>query len=104
MAIKILYRDQRNCPVVVCDVCQDMIGNAGEGAVVFRCSAPENSKLVCLHVHKGECHDKAEEGIEDAGWEELGAHMAYIMSNLGIDLEAFKELDRSMALRREVGL
>lgn len=35
MAIKILYRDQRNCPVVVCDVCQDMIGNAGEGAVVF---------------------------------------------------------------------
>jgi hypothetical protein len=104
MCVKILFRNQMHCPIVVCDVCGDMIANVNEGAVVFPCSAPENSKLSCLHVHKGDCHDKAEENQQNAGWEELGAHMAFVMSNLGIDLERFRELQASLAMRRECGL
>jgi hypothetical protein len=104
MAIKILYRDHHHCPIVVCDVCSDMIADFTEGAAVFLGSAPENSKLCCIHVHKGKCHDKAEEGMEDSGWEELGAHIAYILHNLRITPDTYKELQAMLAMRRECGL
>lgn len=104
MAIKILFRNHSHCPIIICDICSDMISEVNEGAVVFPCSAPEHSKLSCLHVHKGACHEKAEENVQNAGWDELGVHMAYVLSNLGVDAAAYRELEERIAMRRECGL
>ena len=61
--IKILFKDTLSCPIFTCDICGDMIGDLGEGAAVFADLArrPENMKIDVLHVHKGKCHELAEQ-------------------------------------------
>ena len=39
------------------------------------------------HAHKGKCHDQLEQqlgGKGVAGWDELSAHLAYLMRNSGL--------------------
>ena len=77
-------------PVVVCDICGDMIGDCTYGAAVFRDPKPtnENVKVDVLHVHKGTCHDKADERFnenKDCGWQELAMHLYLLCSNTELD-------------------
>lgn len=73
--IKMMHRDGRIAPVVVCDVCSDMISDAREGAAVFTCTAKPNAKTEVLHAHKDQCHDQAEARIDNPGWDELALHL-----------------------------
>lgn len=100
--IKILHASQRTCPIVVCDICGDMISDVLEGAAVFGCRGEENAKSEVLHAHKGKCHDKAEERFgQNAGWDELGRHLYLICLNTGIKYDEEAARHKRMG---EVGL
>ncbi len=94
--IKMIQRDcGRSGPIIVCDICGDMIGKDNDGAVVFRDDAKPNEKFDVLHVHKGKCLDLAEERLGDrAGWQELGAHIYWLACNLEIDQKTFAMLHK----------
>lgn len=93
--IKILWRDGRSAPIVVCDVCGDMISDYAEGGVVFPDppAGANNVHVEALHIHKGACHDKAEARFQDGrcGWDELGLHLYRLCANTGIDTGQFIE-------------
>jgi hypothetical protein len=97
MAIQILHRDGRTAPVIVCDICGDMISDVREGAAVFNCKVAPNSKTPVLHAHKGGCHDAAEHRFDDPGWDELGLHLYRVGFNSGLKHE--EEAAREKRLR-----
>lgn len=100
--IRIWHRAGRTCPVVVCDICDDMISNAEEGAAVFSCRSKDNLKTNVVHVHKGACQDKAEEQIgDDSGWDELGHHLYLVCSNTAVKYAEETARDQ---VRRDCGL
>ena len=84
MAIKIWENNGRTAPILVCDICDTPIDDAGEGAAVFK-SIPNGSSTKVLHVHKKGCHNKAEMqlgGRSATGWQELKDHLNWLMKNV----------------------
>jgi hypothetical protein len=95
--IKILFKDTLSCPVFSCDVCGDMIGDLSEGAAVFADVARrnENTKIDVLHVHKGKCHELAEQKMKQkAEWQPLGAHLYFLCANTEVDGKQLEKLKR----------
>ena len=95
--IKILHRDGFLCPIVICDICQDMIGNVSEGAAVFSCSGDANQKTEVLHAHKGQCHEAAEAKFDNDGWQELAYHLYLLCLNTGMDHKKYLEMEEQNA-------
>ena len=97
--IKILDRNSRYAPVMVCDICGKIIDDANRAAVVHK--RPQLSEdlegktlIDVIHVHKGKCHDVGElnlGGKERTGWIELETHLRYLIHNVGMNLEEMKE-------------
>lgn len=86
--IKMLNIKGRACPIVICDVCQKRIESSEAAAAVFQRSDIEVDGDVSqvLHVHKGQCHDDAEQKIgngKGAPWQELDHHIYFLIGNVG---------------------
>ena len=95
--IKILFKDTLSCPVFTCDVCGDMIGDLSEGAAVFADMArrTENLKIDVIHVHKGKCHEIAEQKAKSkCEWQPLGAHLYFLCANTEVDGKHLEKLKR----------
>ena len=95
--IKILFKDTLSCPIFNCDVCGDMIGDLSEGAAVFADVAQraENMKIEVLHVHKGKCHELAEQQMKSkCEWQPLGAHLYFLCANTEVDGKHLDKLKR----------
>ena len=80
-----------------CDICGDMIGDLSEGAAVFA-DLPrrsENMKIEVVHVHKGKCHELAEQKIKQkCEWQPLGAHLYFLCANTEVDGKHLDKLKR----------
>ena len=95
--IKILFKDTLSCPVFTCDVCGDMIGDLTEGTALFADIArrTENMKSDVLHVHKGKCHELAEQKMKaKCEWQPLGAHLYFLCANTEVDGKHLDKLKR----------
>jgi hypothetical protein len=95
--IKILFKDTLSCPIFSCDICGDMIGDLGEGAAVFadQPRRTENTKIDVLHVHKGKCHELAEQKMNSkCEWQPLGAHLYFLCANTEVDGKQLDKLKR----------
>ena len=98
--IKILFKDKLSCPVFVCDICGDMIGDISEGAALFADVAvahrTENMKIDVLHVHKIKCQEIAKKKAKQKyEWQPLGAHLYFLCANTEVDgkqLEKLKQI------------
>ena len=79
--------------VFVCDVCKQVIEDAGKGAVVFRSQGLGEEELYHpIHVHKGRCHDQAEATFakgSSAPWHELMDHLNDVACGAGL---TFKDM------------
>lgn len=99
--IKMLSASGRSAPVLMCDVCGERIKLVGMGAAVFPRSDSDGAEVEVLHVHKGECHDKAESRVgsgKGAPWQELGNHFSYLLHNIGLPMSRLQELEQSWSL------
>lgn len=95
--IKILFKETLSCPVFACDICSDMIGDLSEGAAVFAdvSGRGENMKIDVLHVHKGKCHELAEQKMKQrCEWQPLGAHLYFLCANIEVDGRQLDKLKR----------
>ncbi|MES2562725.1 MAG: hypothetical protein V4637_08355 [Pseudomonadota bacterium] len=95
--IKILFKETLSCPVFNCDLCGDMIGDISEGAALFAdvSKRRENAKIEVMHVHKGKCHELAEEKMHrKCEWQPLGAHLYFLCANIEVDSKQLDKLKR----------
>lgn len=94
--IKVLYKDGRYSPLVICDICSERIEDAALGAAVAPSGQGGDDQLLeVLHAHKGGCHKAAEErlgGKVNTGWDELGVHMLNLAMNVKLSPEALSDL------------
>jgi hypothetical protein len=92
--IELVSMDGLTCPKLFCDSCGEEITDAKQAAVVFSNFMDNTHRTVATYVHKdfvkGDCMAQAEASIrakgEQSGWEELGEHLAYLISNVGMSL------------------
>lgn len=90
--IELVSIDGLTCPKLFCDSCGEEITNAKQAAVVFRNFMNNTQRTGVAYVHKdfvkGNCMSQAEASIrangEQSGWGELGEHLAYLISNVGM--------------------
>lgn len=65
-----------SAPVFLCDVCKKPILFVGRAAVVFSRDLKNGERVPAMIVHKGACHDAAEQALGDAqgisSWLEFG--------------------------------
>lgn len=84
-------RDGTLAAVVVCDVCNRVIDNAGKAAMVYRSPGlGEDEFYTVMHVHKGECFDRAEvelAGKDGAPWCELTDHINEVITSTGLTFD-----------------
>lgn len=93
--IRIHYKDGRNIPVLMCDVCGTWIEDAKEGAAVFVTPQNNGDTTDVMHVHKRACHDAAEAklgGRAKCSWQELSEHMLHLTHNTALPVERLKEI------------
>lgn len=99
--IKIVHRNGRYFPVVVCDICKKIITEAENAAIVHIICQPsgdflgEESFVDVLHVHKEDCLEIGEYslgGRANTGWVELRMHLGHLVSNAGMDWEAMQQI------------
>jgi hypothetical protein len=90
--IELVSIDGLTVPKIFCDSCGEEISNAKQAAVVFTNFIRDAQRTGVAYVHKnfvkGDCMAKAEEVVrskgEQSGWVELGEHLAYLVSNVGM--------------------
>lgn len=100
--IGILFRDGEAAPIVICDMCSDMIGEAVDGIVVFPAASAENTKAKALHVHKLLCFDKALGTFPGgAGLMDLGQHLLLLSINTCVDGDAFIKLAKETLAKKQ---
>ncbi len=90
--IKVMRKDSRTVSIMCCDVCGSWIDEAGLGAAVFRRLSEDGATSEVLHVHKGGCHDIAEERLGETGWQELRQHLYHLTSNSGLPPAAMQKI------------
>lgn len=93
--IRIHFKDGRNIPMLVCDVCGTWIEDAKEGAAVFVTPQNIGDTNDVMHVHKRSCHDEAEArfgGRAKCSWQELGPHLLHLTHNTGLPVQKLKEI------------
>lgn len=93
--IKFLYLNGY-APIVVCDICQEKIVNAQLGVAIHtKAEKLEKGDMVeVLHLHKGQCHDLAEQKFAkkvNIGWQELMTHLIYLCQNTNIGIDDMKK-------------
>jgi hypothetical protein len=92
-----MYREA--VPVFVCDICNKPITDIADAAAVFRERGRCEGELhTVMHVHKGDCHDRAMAQLGgcqgDARWAELQDHLNDLMVAAGVTLRTI--IDRGM--------
>jgi hypothetical protein len=101
---KILYQNGRIVPVLCCSVCGTWIDDAGLAAAVFNSPKPDSEAQVVQVVHKGSCHDIAEDRLgatgKTVGWLELEKYLGDLSHNSGVTIEKLVSLE---ADDREIG-
>lgn len=96
--IELVVIDGLTCPKVFCDSCGEEIQDAKQAAIVFKNFMNNGQRTNVTYVHKdfvkGNCLSQAEASIRaqggQPGWEELGTHLADLLSNVGIDSQDIK--------------
>jgi hypothetical protein len=82
----------RNAPMLSCDLCGELIREAGKAAVVFDNYRKDGELAKVLYVHKGKiegktCHEEADSMITASGgkpgWQELKTHLCHLLHNVG---------------------
>ncbi len=100
---EIFVNGDRNAPMLYCDVCDELITDAGTAAVVYDNFKKTGERAKILYVHKGKidgrtCHQAADaiisEGGGTPGWQELKTHLCHIASNVGFPSEKMAEYDK----------
>jgi hypothetical protein len=84
--IRVMNKNGKTCPILLCDICEKQIDNLGMGAAIFPRSSTEGEITEVLHTHKKSCHDIAEKrigGKSSAPWQELQDHFIWLMANSG---------------------
>jgi hypothetical protein len=102
--LKIIKVGDVSEPAIFCDVCTKQITAAGEAAAVYPYEEKDGAVLEVLHVHKGRCHDTAENKVGSNGgapWQELESHLLWLLKNTGLPLDRLGELE---ADEKEFGL
>ena len=88
----------RYAPVLICDICEQRITDAGLAGVVSRTDQAGGVELnEVLYAHKGRCLDAAEEklgGYRVTGWRELSDHLIDLLYNCGLTVEKLVELKK----------
>lgn len=81
--------------MLCCDICGSWIDDAELGAAVFPYPA-EGAAVEVLTVHKGACHDAAEERLStpeaSAPWLELKKFLWQLSHNAGFPADAVQQL------------
>jgi hypothetical protein len=90
--------NSRYAPVVVCDICNEIILDVRMAAVVNQKldTSESTNFLEVLHAHKGNCLNLAEKrfgGREKTGWTELQSHLQDLIRNVGITTKDFMDWD-----------
>ena len=89
---KVLGKEGRTVPLICCAVCGSWIEDIGHGAAVFESPRAEGESQAVTMVHKGACHDKAEQQLRAhskvTGWQELGRYLMDALHNGGLTLDA----------------
>jgi hypothetical protein len=79
-------------PFFICDVCKTPINHANYGAAIY----PKGETAIVIHAHKGICHNKAEDLVEQShgerpGWVELQHHIMQLVYNTHLTPEDIKK-------------
>ena len=102
--IKAMYENGFTGAIVVCDICEKRIEDAGGGAAVYPSVYTEEEILEVLHVHRGSCRKMAEKklgGKNNTVSDELIDHMLNACASVGLSVE---ELERKRNANRESGV
>ena len=97
--IRVVEKNARTYPLLICDICGERIENLGLGAAVFPRTDVDGEINDVLHVHKRSCHDAAERkvgGGKGAPWQELQDHFVYLMANAGKPVEQLVERAKTL--------
>ena len=90
-----MQKQGRDIPMVICDICNTWIENAGEAVAVWKAAQNDGEMSDVLHVHKRGCHNEAEHmlgGRQSCSWEELSCHILYLASNTDLPPEKLSEI------------
>lgn len=88
------FNHGRSCPYFECEVCGGRIETRAAAIVYFLKPEGESSGLV---VHKGRCHDEAQENMEKwtpgvpVVWQEMADFLVNVTHNTGMDLKALEK-------------
>lgn len=100
--IKMMREDGRNCPIIRCDACREMIVDAKTAVAVWPEIKVEGQDRQVAYAHKGICHDVIDLawGKPKCPWDELSTHIQRLMFNLGIGSLLTADAKYSMDLRQ----
>lgn len=93
--IKIEHHQGVYAPLCVCDMCGQRITDANQALALYpNHSGPgAGERVEVLHVHKGECDQRATNGFgDDGGTDELSTHLVYLLNNVGLRGASLKAL------------
>lgn len=77
MSIQIIKNaNGETCPVVVCDLCGEVISHVEDGCVLYSGGFPSVPKF----SHRGECHNLLEIGMT-GGWQPLEYFLHWLTQN-----------------------
>jgi hypothetical protein len=102
--IQVTYHKGYSCPIVVCDVCGEII-KAKKGIYVWR-SAPElgDTPQDAYFVCKGKCDKAMERKIGQTRWSNIAALPAFLIHNLGLTpTEAKRAADEAEDINFRIG-
>jgi hypothetical protein len=106
VSVTVSVIDGRYAPQVICDTCGQAITRPAMAAVVYNMEG--KGDRTCLFVHKGPCHDAADERIRAAGgfpgWDELGTWVANLLHNTGFDDDELARAQDTASLFWEMGI
>jgi hypothetical protein len=95
--IKIIHTKNRYGPIIRCDVCGEIIMDAGMAAVLRKTQRlAEGEESEVLYVHKRQCLNKMERQLaSDTCMDEMNTHLMHLIINAGSSPAKLGELQRT---------
>lgn len=90
--IKIQFIEGKYAPIIVCDICGQHIKDAEDAVAVNTSPSDNNEVLDVLHVHRGDCHNSADQKLGGvAGYSDMDFHLFNLIHNSGLSLDKLRE-------------
>jgi len=95
--IKIIHTKNRYCPIIHCDVCGEIITDAGMAAVLRKTQRlAEGEESEVLYVHKLRCLEIMEHRLgNDTCMDEMNTHFMQLILNAGSSPARLGEIQRT---------